>query len=188
MTWPRNAEDRPGGQLGRSPKGKRNNIQSAQNIVPPVRSVNARNLHVRSMNDQGEAAIRDRIDALSDRMDVELRADKRFFERWPHRNYRVRRSFRAEAEITSLLNASDWPMTSLMNGADWPLRPGIWWYSAVRQLAPGYRVRTFFLGPSNLDCCGMPDEAAKRIFDALNNAPVIIDEIARIVAEKRAAA
>lgn len=169
-----NAEDRPGGQLGRSPKGKRNNNQSTTKIVSPPRPVNAGSLHV-SMNDQVEAAVRDRVDALSERMDVELDADRRFFVRWPHRSYYVRRSFHAEAEITSLLY-----------GAEWPLSPGICWYTAVREVLPGLRFRVFLFAPSHLDC-DMPDEVAKRIFDALNNAPVIIDEIARIVAEKRAA-
>lgn len=165
MTWPRNAEDRPGGQLGRSP-GKRNNIQSAQNIAPPVRSVNVRNLR--------EAAIRTRVDALTEKMDKELTADKRFFERWPDRQFRVRKSFRAEAEIIALLD-----------GFPWPMKPGICWYSAVRQLAPGYRLRAFFFAPHHLDCDGMPDSAAKRIFNSLHNVP-LADELARIVAEKRA--
>ena len=164
MTWPRNAEDRPGGQLGRSPKGKRNNIQSAQNIATPVRSVNVRNLR--------EAAIRTRVDALTEKMDKELTADKRFFERWPDRQFRVRKSFRAESEITAL-----------MSGNKWPMDPGICWFTEGRQISPGLRVRGFFYAASYLDCDLLPEDAAQRIFSSLLGRPTPV-EASRAVATR----
>ncbi len=80
------------------------------------------------------AAALARARALSDRVDRELDADRRFFAQHPERIYRVRRSFRAEVE-----------QAAITLGCQWPVRGCGAFFTIVRQIAPGLRARAFFL-------------------------------------------
>ena len=173
MTWPRNAEDRPGGQLGRPSKGKRDN-QSAPNLSSTDASsqYSPQLLRVEDLTD----TIRDRVHALSDQVDDELDADRRFFVRWPHRSYYVRRSFRAEAETMRLLMD------------DVPLPPGVALFTVVHQGAPGCRLRAFLVAGRGLDT-DMSDAEAACLFDALVDAGFVARfraAVAKGQAERRA--
>lgn len=101
----------------------------------------------------------------------ELDADRRYFERRPHRSYRLRRSFPAEGEQVSILIGGEWPMTV---GA---------LFTAVRQVAPGVRARAFFLAPRSLET-DVSDAEAAEYFRQFNTATALDDFAAALAATR----
>lgn len=69
-----------------------------------------------------------------------ISADARFFERRPDRSHRLRLSSVAEIGILRLLHPGKL------------LTPGLRWYTAVRQVQKGFRIRVFSMGLPHLDC------------------------------------
>lgn len=118
-----------------------------------------------------EAEVTARVHALTDAVDRELDADRLFFERRPHRSYRLRRSFRAEGEQVSVLL-----------GGEWPVKGGAL-YTVVRQLAPGLRARVFFLARRDLET-DVSDAEAAECFNYFSTS-TIPDDIALAVAATR---
>lgn len=70
------------------------------------------------------------LERLTPKIDRVTAADRKFFERHPDRSHRLRLAAEAEAEIAQL-------------GAEETLPAGIRWFVAVRQVAPGMRLRAF---------------------------------------------
>lgn len=87
---------------------------------------------------------------LADRVDRVTESDRRFFERFPQRQYRFRPA--GQAEIESLNVAGD----------SWP--PGASLCTVVRNIAPGMRARAFvpIVGPMETD---VGEEAARALFE-----------------------
>lgn len=108
-----------------------------------------------------------RVKSLSARVDRELDADRRFFERRPRRRHRVRRLYQAEGESTCLIA-----------GWEWPAREDAAFYAAVRQIAPGVRVRCFFAASPEMEC-DLSEDAAAAIFDRANRSAVA-EEVERL--------
>ena len=73
-------------------------------------------------------------------------ADRRFFERFPHRTYRMRRA--ARAEIQNLEAAL---------GAVVFTAPGDAPFALIKNLAPGVRLRAFLPGPADEDGSDAPE-------------------------------
>lgn len=97
---------------------------------------------------------RRRIKRLSDELDVLLNADRNFFERRPDRSYRIRRCFRPEIEINRLVAPT----------ARQP-KAGMAWFTLVRQVAPGVRLRLFIQGLSDAET-DLPEAAVRELWDA----------------------
>jgi hypothetical protein len=95
-----------------------------------------------------------RIKRLGDELDVLLGADRNFFERRPDRSYRIRRCFRQEIEINQLMSPE---MRK-------PL-PGLTWFTLVRQIAPGARLRIFIQGPPDAET-DLPEAAVEELWNA----------------------
>ena len=77
----------------------------------------------------------DRFEQACERANEDLDSDKHFFERRPHRRYRIRHSSAAEIEALGLVGER--PM--------W-LPPGLRWFSVIRQVVPGERLRLLIAG------------------------------------------
>jgi hypothetical protein len=90
---------------------------------------------------------------LADKVDLVTQADRRFFERFPHRQHRVRISSAAEIEQNEILQGE--PV--------W-LPAGYRWFTVVRNVAPGVRMRLFvrYLEDAETD---LAEETAKEIFE-----------------------
>lgn len=167
MTWPKAKGRFPG--VGQRPRRKVESFTAPKIASADAASQYPQLLRVEDLTD----TIRDRVHALSDQVDDELDADRRFFVRWPHRSYYVRRSFRAEAETMRLLMD------------DVPLPPGVALFTVVHQGAPGCRLRAFLVAGRGLDT-DMSDAEAACLFDALVDAEFVA-RFRAAVAEKRAA-
>jgi hypothetical protein len=89
---------------------------------------------------------------LADKVDRITDSDRRFFERFPNRQHRVRPAGQAEIET---LNAA---------GDNWP--PGASLCTVVRNIAPGIRARAFapILGPVDTD---LGEDAARALFESI---------------------
>lgn len=70
---------------------------------------------------------------LGARVDRELDDDRRFFERHPHRNYRLRRIFPAEYEEFAVRSGGALPPRDMA-------------FVAVEQVRPGARLRVVYAG------------------------------------------
>lgn len=77
------------------------------------------------------------LDSAVERM---VRSDARFFERFPHRQYRLRRASAEEVEQAEIM----------LNGFAGNL-PGRRPFCAVKNVAPGKRIRLFVDGPDDAD-------------------------------------
>jgi hypothetical protein len=66
---------------------------------------------------------------FADRVDRITQADRLFFERFPHRQHRVRPSSQTEVG-----------QNEIIDGKRVDLPPGWRWFTAVRNVAPGYRM------------------------------------------------
>ncbi|MDP4006520.1 hypothetical protein [Methylobacterium sp. NEAU K] len=74
-------------------------------------------------------------------------ADRRFFERFPHRSYRYRRA--GHPEMAQL---------EAVYGAPIITEPGSVPFILIKNLAPGVRMRAFLPGPDNEDGSSATDE------------------------------
>jgi hypothetical protein len=72
---------------------------------------------------------------LAERVDRVAQADRRFFERFPHRKHRVRLA--SEAELGQY---------KIIDGGPVFLPPGCRFFVAVRNVAPGARLKLFVRG------------------------------------------
>jgi len=90
---------------------------------------------------------------LAERVDRVSQADRRFFERFPHRKHRVRLASQAEIGQNEILQ----------DETVW-LPPGYRWFTVVRNVAPGARMRLFvrYLEDAETD---LDEETAKEIFE-----------------------
>lgn len=122
--------------------------------------------------DMSEEEASARVHALGDAVMRELDGDRRFFERRPHRSYRLRRAFPAEGEQVSILIGGECPMRASAL------------FTAVRQLTPGVRVRIFFLGPRDLET-DVSDAEAAECFHRFNTTTAP-DDLAAALAATRA--
>jgi hypothetical protein len=93
-----------------------------------------------------------RMKKLAERVDRVSQADKRFFERFSGRQHRVRLSSEAEIEQTEILQGE--PV--------W-LPAGYRWFTVVRNVAPGARLRLFvrYLEDAETD---LDEATAREIF------------------------
>jgi hypothetical protein len=80
-------------------------------------------------------------------------ADRKFFERFPHRQYRVRLAARAEIKQDTLLN-----------GASPHLPREFFYFMAVKKIAPGVRVRLRIIGLEGSDT-DLSEESARAIYE-----------------------
>ncbi|TXN14699.1 hypothetical protein FV219_03265 [Methylobacterium sp. WL122] len=74
-------------------------------------------------------------------------ADRKFFERFPHRQYRMRRMGRAEIGQLEALHGG-----SIIN------EPGDAPFVLVKNIAPGVRLRAFVPGPKDEDGSDAPEQ------------------------------
>jgi len=89
--------------------------------------------------------------------------DRAFFERWPKRNYRMRRIYpneRATMEAVSVKEGR--PFCPPPPGAN---PASVAPYVVVKQIKPGFRVRKFFAGPRGLDTDLISEEDARCAFE-----------------------
>jgi hypothetical protein len=81
-------------------------------------------------------AQRREMQKLADKTDVVTQADRRFFERFPHRKHRVR-----------LASQSEIGQNEILEGHPVWLPEGLRVFTAVRNIAPGVRMRLFLRAP-----------------------------------------
>jgi hypothetical protein len=73
---------------------------------------------------------------LAQLVDRVTQADRRFFERFPHRQHRIRLSGQAELMQNTLLD-----------GKPWAAEPGFKFFTLVKNLTPGTRMRLYIHAP-----------------------------------------
>jgi hypothetical protein len=95
---------------------------------------------------------------LAERVDRVTQADRLFFERFPNRQHRVRLASQAEIEQNAVLTGS----------GDMILSPGQQHYVAVKNVAPGHRMRLSVVGPINAET-DLNEDEARRIYEVVNN-------------------
>ena len=98
-------------------------------------------------------AQRRRLQKLTDEVDVVSQADRRFFERFPHRQHRVRLASRAEIEQVKIAGGE--PMTA---------PPGCRLFTVVRNIAPGARMRFLVLNREGAET-DLPETTAREIWE-----------------------
>ncbi|WP_439407434.1 hypothetical protein ACNJX9_39465 [Bradyrhizobium sp. DASA03076] len=100
---------------------------------------------------------RRQLQKLADRVDRVSESDRRFFERFPHRQHRVRRASQAEIEAIAILSGEKKTVA-----ADRQV------YLAVKNIAPGAQLRLVIIGPRNLDT-DFPEFFAQELYELVNN-------------------
>ena len=98
-------------------------------------------------------APRRQMQKLADRVDRVAQADRRFFERFPHRQHRMRIAGVAEIEQQAILNGA--PCS----------RPGRCIYVVVKNVVPGVRLRLLVRGADGMDT-DIDEAAARKIFES----------------------
>ena len=100
-------------------------------------------------------ARRRRMKKLADRVDRITQGDRRFFERFPHRQHRVRLASEVELQ-----------QRKLMEGAPLAIPPGFKVFVVVRNVFPGARMRLFLAAPEGreTDVC---EATARSVFEAV---------------------
>ena len=88
-------------------------------------------------------------------VDRATESDRRFFERFPHRQHRVRHSHRGEIGQNEIVEGK-------------PLTPpaGFRWFTAVRNVYSGARLRIFTLNAEAAEI-DLDEATARRIFELL---------------------
>lgn len=99
---------------------------------------------------------RKRLDETAEELDRVCASDRRFFERRPERQHRIRPASRVEIEHRDIV----------LGGS----RPPNGWaeFIAVRNVVPGLRLRSHFVAGANVDT-DVPEDVAKTIFDATSS-------------------
>jgi hypothetical protein len=100
-------------------------------------------------------AQRRQMQKLADKVDRITQADRRFFERRPDRQHRVRLAGLAEIEQQGLLE-----------GEPLKLKPGFKLYAVVRNVAPGARLRLLLPAPEGRDT-DLSEAVARVIFEVV---------------------
>jgi hypothetical protein len=100
-----------------------------------------------------------RLKRLCADVDRLIETDRRFFRRRPDRAHRVRRSFPAEIDVAAILGI-----------VENPLPDGQVWFTAVRQILPGFRHRYFFFSGSEHEPDLFPEEVCCRLFEEVVDA------------------
>lgn len=93
-----------------------------------------------------------RLKRLTIENEASIQADARFFERRPDRNHRIRLASAAEVETIRLLRPGN------------PTTPGLRWYTAVRQVRQGVRLRVFSMGLPDLDT-DEPEDVCRWVYE-----------------------
>ncbi|MCJ2035754.1 hypothetical protein [Methylobacterium sp. J-068] len=97
-------------------------------------------------------SVQRRLKRLTVENEASIQADARFFERRPDRNHRIRLASPAEVETIHLLHPGN------------PLTPGLRWYTAVRQVRQGVRLRVFSMGLPDLDT-DEPEDVCRWVYE-----------------------
>jgi hypothetical protein len=97
---------------------------------------------------------RRQMQKLADKVDLVTQADRRFFERFPHRQHRVRLASQAEIGQNEVLEGH--PV--------W-LPEGLRVFTAVRNIAPGVRMRLFLCAPEGSET-DLDEPTALTIYEA----------------------
>ena len=84
------------------------------------------------MSEISSRARRRHLQKLTDKIDRVVEADRLFFERFPHRQYRVRFTSRAEIDRQQLID-----------GRTMKIPPGCRMFTVIRNFAPGFRLCLF---------------------------------------------
>ena len=92
---------------------------------------------------------------LEDRVDRITQDDRRFFERFPHRQHRVRLASEVELQ-----------QRKLMEGAPLAIPPGFKVFVVVRNVFPGARMRLFLPAPEGRET-DVSEVTARAIFEAV---------------------
>src|SRR6478672_10200923 len=100
-------------------------------------------------------ARRRRMKKLADRVDRITQGDRRFFERFPHRQHRVRLASEAELQQRELLE-----------GAPLAIPPGFKVFVVIRNVSPGARMRLFLPAPEGRET-DVSEVTARAIFEAV---------------------
>jgi hypothetical protein len=100
-------------------------------------------------------AQRRQMQRLANKVDRVTQADRRFFERRPDRQHRVRLAGLAEIEQQALLE-----------GKPLKIRPGFRLYAIVRNVAPGARLRLFLPAPEGRET-DLSEAVARVIFETV---------------------
>ncbi|MGX9429726.1 MULTISPECIES: hypothetical protein [Bradyrhizobium] len=100
-------------------------------------------------------AQRRQMKKLGARVEKIVDADRRFFQRFPHRHYRVRLAGRAEIEHDALLAG---------NGRQL-LPPDLQHYAIIKNVAPGARLRIIVIGDEGWDT-DLPEQEARKLYEA----------------------
>ena len=95
---------------------------------------------------------RRQMQKLADKVNRITQADRMYFERFPHRQHRVRLAGQAEVEQHDIVD--DGP----------PLQDGYRLYVAVRNVAPGARLRQFLVAPEGRET-DLSEATARVIFE-----------------------
>jgi hypothetical protein len=115
-----------------------------------------------------------RLRKLSVKVEKITEGDRRFFERFPHRQHRIRIAGAAEIEQLELIAGEE----------IWRTKPSDsdCFYAAVKNVRRGGRIRFMFACPEGLDC-DAPEEIAKIFYE--NHATDEIREKERFLLESR---
>ena len=98
-------------------------------------------------------AQRRQMKQLAARVDKITDADRKFFERFPHRQHRVRLAGRAEIEQNALMTGED------------SSAPGRSYYVIVKNVASGARLRAMVIGDEGWDI-DVSEQQARERFEA----------------------
>jgi hypothetical protein len=98
---------------------------------------------------------------LAARVDKITDADRKFFERFPHRQHRVRLAGRAEVEQDATLTGES-PRR---------LPPDLSRYGIVKNIAPGVRLRLIVIGHEGWDT-DASEQAARERFEAARTSQI----------------
>lgn len=98
-------------------------------------------------------------------VDRATESDRKFFERFPTRNYRIRAM--APAEVAQL--------DIVVNGDMEPLKPGCRWFVVMRQIMPGLRFKVFRQAPAEK----VGEEASEHIARSLYELHLTENPLAR---------
>src|SRR5690349_16440741 len=104
-------------------------------------------------------AERRKLKRLTAENEPTIEADRRFFARFHWRTHRIRRASQAEAAINALLDERWRDLPEDMAA-----------FVAIKQIAPGVRLRTFLCGAADNDT-DVAESEARELFERFNASP-----------------
>ncbi|MEK9282737.1 hypothetical protein MTR72_24395 [Bradyrhizobium sp. ISRA442] len=110
-------------------------------------------------------AQRRQMKKLAARVEKITDADRKFFERFPHRQHRVRLAGSAEIEQKALMHGH----------ATERLPPGRSYYAIIKNIVPGSQLRMIVVGKEGWDT-KLSEQAARERFEAERTAQVTLVE------------